>query len=56
MNCLNIIFLLVIVCAVDKSLTKKNYKDHKVVLIKIRNEVQLDAVKSLELNAGVRFD
>lgn len=53
MNCLNILFLLVIVCTVDEILAKKSYKDHKVVLIKIKNEVQLEAVKSLEFNAGV---
>lgn len=55
MNCLNIFFILVIVCTVDEILAKKSYKDHKVVLIKIKNEVQLEAVKSLEFNTGVRF-
>lgn len=56
MNFLNIFLILVIVCAVDVILAKKSYQDHKVVLIKIKNEIQLDAVKSLEFNSGVRID
>lgn len=53
MNCLNIVLLLIVVCTVDGILARKSYKDHKIVLINIKNEVQLDAVKRLELNAGV---
>ena len=46
----------VIVCIIDEILTKKSYKDNKVVLMKIESEVQLDAVKFLQFNAGVKFD
>lgn len=56
MNCLNIVFLVIIVCSFEGILARKSYKDHKVVLINIENEVQLDVVKSLEFNTGVRFD
>lgn len=56
MKCLNIIMVFVIVCIIDEILTKKSYKDNKVVLMKIESEVQLDAVKFLQFNAGVKFD
>lgn len=34
--------------------SKKSYKDHKVVSLRIENEVQLKELQSLELAAGVR--